>query len=167
MTTGSRVRLLALVGLLLALAGLGIWFGSLPPAPDAGSYPGKSALLADYDRYVGDRVVVDGQVTDADPVTVRVESGDEAATVRVTGVDVAVSPGDTLRVYGVVEPGGEIRALNAFAVSGWGMPYAVGVSALAGLWVLARLRRYWRIDACHVGRRGERSVAAGDRPPDG
>ncbi|PSP76994.1 hypothetical protein BRC81_11685 [Halobacteriales archaeon QS_1_68_20] len=161
---GLRVRLVVLAALLLALAGLGVWFGSLPPVPEAGSYPDESLFLTDYDAAVGERVVFDGEVTGTDPVTVHVEAGSEATSVRLRGAEADVSPGDRVQVYGVVEPGGVVRALNVVPVSSWGMPYAVVVSALAGLWVLARLHRHWEVDAegwCL--RRTDRPDERGDR----
>jgi hypothetical protein len=67
-------------------------------------------------------------------------------------VDAAV--GDELWVYGVVKltrdtgTGTEaiVRSLNAFVVPCSGRQYAHAVFALAGLWVLCRPVRGWRLD---------------------
>lgn len=94
-------------------------------------------------------------------------------------MDAAV--GDELWVYGVVEStrdtgtGTEatVRALNAFVVPRSGLQYAYVVSALAGLWVLYRLVRGWRLDTGRWGlipreedSRGEHHEREGGEPTD-
>lgn len=142
-----RIRLVVLIGLLVALFGLLVWFGSLSPAPAAGAYPGEEELATDYEQFVGERVVVSGQIIATDPVTIQASYGaGETMTLRVTNVSEDGTAGDSLRVYGVAKPDGEIRALNAFTVPWWGSQYAVGVSALAGVWVFLRTINHWRVD---------------------
>lgn len=64
----------------------------------------------------------------------------------VTDLTIPVTEDEELRVYGVVEADHTIRAIRAFTVPPTGQWYAWAVSFLAGIWVLARLIRYWRID---------------------
>ncbi|MFB6160961.1 MAG: hypothetical protein ABEJ61_07260 [Haloferacaceae archaeon] len=144
---GVARRLGALCALLVALLALAVWFGALAPAPALGAYPQDERVVSDFDRYVGERVVVGGTVRTADPVTVAVEDG-AGGTVRVTvtGLATAVDEGEYLRVYGVAAPDRTVRAESAVPVPRWGRWYAYVVSALAGVWVLARIGRYWRVD---------------------
>lgn len=141
------IRALAILGLLVVLGGLAAWYGSLGPAPGLGAYPSQEDLATDADRYLGTHVSVGGQVVTTDPVTIRAEYG-AGETIRLTITDLAVTPaeGDHLRVYGVVEADRTIRAHNAFTVPQWGRWYTWSVSFLAGLWVLTRIIRYWRLD---------------------
>lgn len=132
--------------LVLAQLGLLVWFGSLNPNPALGRYPGQESLATDYDVYVGERVSVDGRVVSTDPVTIRAEHPDGSLQLVITDVGHAVTEGDFLQVYGIVEPGGIVRAINTFAVPPTGRWYTWGVSFIAGLWVLGRVIHDWRFD---------------------
>lgn len=147
MVTPAQRRAITVLGLLALLGGLTVWFGSLGPAPDHGAYPDEDDLATDYTQYHGKHVTVDGRVIATDPVTI-VTDTDMGSPLRVTITDltIAVSEGEELRVYGVVEPDYTIRAQNAVAVPQSGRWYAWSVSFLAGLWVLGRLIRHWRLD---------------------
>lgn len=147
MSPTARSRAIAILGLVALSVALGVWYGSLGPAPDLGAYPGSDELATDYERYLGERVDLEGRVVDADPVTI-VAGTDAGPPVRLTVTDlsIATTEGETLRVYGVAAPDHTIRAQNAFTVPRRGQWYAWTVSFLAGLWVLGRLCRYWRIE---------------------
>jgi len=124
MIDSASGRILAVWVLLCALAGLAVLHGTQPTNPDAGVYPDTEELVTDPDRYVGERVTAYG-VVDA---------------------DVDAEPGDRFRVYGVLEAPGRVRAIEAFTVPPRGLWYAIGISFLAGLWVLARLVAHWTVD---------------------
>lgn len=137
---------LALLGL---LCGLGVWFGSLEPDPSVGAYPGAEELGTDYDRHVGERATVSGRIVSTEPVVIVDEYGlREELQLRVVGLDeeVMVREGDHLQVFGVVEADRTVRALNAVYVPNSGRLYMFSVSFLAGIWVLGRLVRHWRLD---------------------
>jgi hypothetical protein len=127
--------------------GLLVWFGSLGPAPALGAYPGEDDLGHDYDAYVGEDVSVSGRVVDTAPTTIVAEYG-AGDQMRVTVTNLATDPseGDALRVYGVARPGQTIRAIDSYAVPPSGHLYTYLISFIAGVWVLGRLVRYWRID---------------------
>lgn len=147
MDTDLVTRLATVLGLLALLFGLGVWYGSLAPAPDLGAYPEQEDLAADYPRYVGEYATVDGRVIATEPVTIAAEyGGGEPLELRIVGLSTSVEAGDHLRVYGLVEPDRTIRAANAFTVPRTGRLYMVAVSFLAGLWVLGRILRQWRLD---------------------
>lgn len=142
-----RSRALAVLGLLGLLIGLVVWYGTLGPAPALGAYPHQADLARDYDRYLGDRASVSGRVVDTTPVTIAAEyRTGEALRLTVTGLDRTLSEGEQLNAHGIVRPDRTIRATRAFTVPSSGLWYAYGVSLLAGLWVLSRLVRYWRVD---------------------
>lgn len=149
MPSSGLPRLLVVISLLAVLFGLCVLYGALEPDPSVGAYPDGSELGTDYDRYVGERVSVGGEIVDTDPVVIEVEYGvDEVIRLRVVELDnsVGVAEGDYLRVYGVVEPDRTVRALNVFVVPQTGRWYTWSVSFLAGLWVLGRLVRHWQFD---------------------
>jgi hypothetical protein len=57
-----------------------------------------------------------------------------------------LTPGDTLQVFGVLTDPRAVRATNVVVVPQTGLWDAWVSSFLAGLWVLARLLRHWRLD---------------------
>jgi len=142
-----RGRAITILGLLAVLFGLAVWYGSLGPAPELGAYPNHEHLGQDYGQYLGAEVTVTGRVIATDPVTISADDGD-GDTFQLTVTELALTPaeGEKLRVYGVAEPDHTIRAKNAFTVPQSGSWYAWSVSFLAGLWVLARIGRHWRLD---------------------
>lgn len=148
MLRSPRSRALALMVLFGALVGLCVWYGSLGPDPAAWALPGEEELATDYDRYVGERVAVGGTVASVEPVVIVAGYGvDGELRLAVDGVPTdSVAVGDSLRVYGVARADGSIGALNAVAVPRWGYWYMYPASFLAGLWVLGRIVRHWRLE---------------------
>ncbi|KAB1193261.1 hypothetical protein GJR96_07295 [Haloferax sp. MBLA0076] len=144
MPTTQRRRALALLVLLGCLFGFVVWFGSLTPDPAVGAYPESVHLGSDYDAWVGERTSLTGVVTDTDPLTI--VTGGGATELRVTDTDVDAHEAERLAVYGVVEPDHTVRALNAYTVPPGNYTYMYAVSFLAGLWVLGRLVRDWRVN---------------------
>lgn len=148
-------RLVALCLLLGVLAVLAVWFGiPSPPDPQLGQTPTEDQLASAPDASVGQHVQVTGTVVRTDPAVVTTEyeywSGDRYRTgqleVTITGLTTTVTPGHTLQVYGVVQPDGTIDATTSVVVPPANRQYMYGISALAGLWVLARLVRDWTVD---------------------
>lgn len=147
-------RFSVLVVLLALLLGLMVGFGTITPDPMLGSYPDHNQLATKYDSYLGDPVQVTGTVVQTDPVIIQndysVWNGGhyQTGTVELTITDLSrsVTTGQTLQVYGTARPDQTIRAVNSVVVPATNYLYMYGVSALAGLWVLARLIRGWTID---------------------
>jgi hypothetical protein len=133
--------------LLVVLSGTLVAYGSLDPAPERNVYPDTRDLADDYDRYVGDRVVVSGEVVSTDPLVVAASDG-RGGEVKYRIVRTSKRPavGEDLRVFGVAREGGVVAARDGFVVDASGSVYAYGASALAGGWVLGRLLRRWRLD---------------------
>jgi len=135
-----------MMGLRAVPVGLAIWYGSLAPAPAHGAYATSDDVVTGYERYVGDRVEIGGQVVSMDPVTIAVTNGDERRELRVTGATGTVRRGERIRVFGILESDGTVHATDAFTVRRGGLVYTRVVSLLAGLWVLWRLLAHWRLD---------------------
>ena len=148
-------RLVALCVLLGLLLGIAVWFGvSTSQGPWPGEAPTVDHLAASDEAYVDRHVHVSGTVVRTDPVVVvaRYErwTGSRYRTgvlgFPVTGLTTPVAPGRALQVYGTLAPDGTIRATNGVVVPSRNIVFMYGVSALAGLWVLARLVRGWTVD---------------------
>lgn len=143
----SRRLRVVLVALSLALlVGQLVWFGFGTHTPAGGATRlSASTLHANYESYVDQRVAVTAPVVATDPVVVALGEGTDAR-LTVRDVEVRVSTGDRLKLYGVVEAGHEMRAIDAVAVPKCGLWYTYAVSLLAGVWVLLRIVCHWRLD---------------------
>ena len=140
-------RALLVCVLLVVLFGTFVAYGSLGPAPERNVYPDNRDLADDYDRYVGDRVAVSGEVVSTDPLVVAATDGRGGEIeYRIVRTTKRPAVGEDLRVFGIAREGGVIAARDGFVVDEGGPLYAYGASALAGLWVLGRLVRRWRLD---------------------
>jgi hypothetical protein len=113
-------------------------------------YPEPHELAADYGSYVGDRILVFGEVLDRDGGTVTLEAESEGVTIelRVTGVEATVEPGGILQVYGDLGPDRTMTAERVVVVteSGGAEWYKYAVSALGAVGFLVAFGRYWRVD---------------------
>jgi len=148
-------RLAALCVLFAVLAVLLFWYGvPTPPDPQLGQVPTADHLATDADAYVGQPVQVTGTVVGTDPVVV--EAGYEywsenryrtgTLELAVTGLTTDVTPGQTLQVYGTLRDDRTIDATNSSVRTAGSRTFMYGISALAGVWVLARFVRGWTVD---------------------
>jgi hypothetical protein len=146
-----HARRLRLVVVLVALLfGLCVWYGTYGVAPGLGAYPTEQVVGPTPGEYVGDSVVLSGAVVETDPVELRVRyGGGTQRTLTVIEVQTPVEPGDQLRVFGPLVDEDTVRATRTLAVPPSGYLYTYAVSFLAGVWVLIRLVRQWRLDPQH------------------
>lgn len=153
-------RVLLLVFVLAAQAGLLVWGGASLVAAGDTTYPNEYALALNYDAHVGQRVEVTADVVSTDPLVVHRSFQYREVRLTIRDADVDASPGDRLVVFGVAEPDHTIRAIDAYVVPQRGLWYASAVSLLGGLWVLARIVRQWRVttDGWGLTPRGERDA---------
>ena len=135
-----------MAALLCVLTGLCVWYGTLGPDPAAWVFPRNGAVVADTASYVGERVLLSGQVVGVDPVVVSLAGTDEPVRFRLEGVDRPVALGVTIQAYGVLESERTLRALGVVTTRPGGLAYAAAASILGGTLALARLIRDWRID---------------------
>ncbi|WP_435196346.1 hypothetical protein [Natronomonas sp. EA1] len=149
-----RHRLTAIVGLLAVLFVLMVGYGVLTPAPTLGAYPTENDPATNYNAYVDEHVQVAGTVIETDPVVIAAEYDQYTQGTRrkgtieltITNIDEPVERGQFVQVYGTATGDRAIIAANVVVVPAGNFRYMYIVSALAGLWVLGRLVRGWRID---------------------
>jgi hypothetical protein len=122
------------------------WYAQQPVNPDAGVYPAKSAVVEHPEQYLGEQVAVEGIVRETEPIVIAVRASDRTARVTITSAAYAPEVGDKLQVYGTLIAPTTIESINGFAVRDSGLWYAWIISFLAGLWVLFRLIRHWKLD---------------------
>lgn len=135
-----------MIALLLVLGVLLVANGATGYDPDRNHYPDEEPLVEDYDAYVGERVELSGAVVGVDPVVIDAETpAGDPFELRIENVDEPVNEGDRLSVFGTVEPDHTIEAERTLVREPWEIAYMYGISLLAGLWVLARFVREWRI----------------------
>jgi len=145
----TRTRLICL--LLIALFGL-LVFGGIdrPPAPELGHYPDAYEIAESPNKYQNQRVGVGGRVLSTDPVIVRAEyrtdTGIKTIRLWITDVDVSVSQGDTVRVFGILTDSQTVQAIRIVEYPQTGQWYAWVTSFIGGLWVLTRIVKHWKID---------------------
>lgn len=145
-------RLAVLIILIALLAGHLIWFNTVGPNPAMGDYPGGGHLAADYEQYIGERVVVNGEVVDTNPVLVRYGPADDPKLfLTVTELSIQPERGDPISIFGIVRPDHTIEAINVVihdrrGLSEYGLSHTWAVSFLAGIWVLGRILNHWRLN---------------------
>jgi hypothetical protein len=135
----------AVVVLLGCLCGSFVAYGALDPLPSRNIYPGNEELDEKYDEYTGGRVTLSGTVVATDPLVLEVRDGDGGTTTFTVLADRRPTIGTQLNVLGRARPDGRIRAVQTFTVDSDGFVYTYVSSALAGVWVLVRLLRRWRL----------------------
>lgn len=150
---GQRGRLLVAVVLFAALAGLMVWSGTLVYGSTMDTYPAAYHVGPDPDRYVGERVVLRGEVVDADPVVVAVVHPDGTTAFTVDDANDAIrnadrphAVGDRIEVFGTLTDSSTLVAERSIARRPWEFQYMYAVSLLGGLWTAARFVRGWRFD---------------------
>ncbi|AHF98933.1 hypothetical protein HALLA_08715 [Halostagnicola larsenii XH-48] len=154
----DRRRRLALgIALSLVVLGLCVHYGAT--YDDAWPHPTGDQLAESQDKYVGERVLLFGDVQSVheDSITIHVtdDHGDVAAALEVRNVDTDdIEPGGFVQVYGVFESeetdahDGTMRADEIVVVNSSpnAATYKHVVSALGGLFAAGFFLRHWRID---------------------
>ncbi|UVE50744.1 hypothetical protein KU306_02310 [Haloferax larsenii] len=140
-------RLAGLLVLLGCLFALMVAFGTLSPNPEVGAYPEDEHLGANYGAWVGEKANFWGTVVKTNPTVVENTFDDgKVIRLRLSDTDTEVHLGDSVAVFGVVEPNHTLRVLNMYVIPATNFTYMYTVSFAAGVWVLVRLVRTWRID---------------------
>jgi hypothetical protein len=148
-TARQRIAIIAL--LLSVFLLMCVWYGSLVPAPAMGDYPSETEVVTDYDQYVGDRVSVGGTVNRTGSTELVLTAPDgKRFNLTIQNVSTSISPGDRIRVYGTLQSGQTLHAINTVVVPRTALWYTWGVSLLGGLIVLYRVVRDWRFDTADL-----------------
>lgn len=146
MEQGTLVRFALIAVLLVVLASLFVWAGTIEPDPADNNYPGNDEVVPNPDQYVGQQVSVGGTVVRTEPLTVEVSEQGERVTFVVEDVNPDVSSGDQLSVFGTLQSDYSVTVINVVHRDPWEAYYMYVVSLFAGLWVLGRLVNGWTVD---------------------
>jgi len=140
---------LAVAGLLF-VALCGLFVHADVTAAEREPYPEPHELAADYDSYVGETILLFGDVTATDADGVDIEAESEGVTIdrRVDGTSAAVGPGGSVQVYGELRPNRTMAAGSVVVIndSGGAEWYKYVVSAVGAVGFLAAFLRRWRVD---------------------
>lgn len=143
----TRVRLLVLGILAVAVIGLLGWAGTLTPNPDMNNFPGNDEIGPNPEVYLGDRVSIGGTVVATDPVVIEIEyGGDATRDITLVTVERSVDPGEDVSAFGTLTDPGTLAVERILVRSPWERYVMYGISAIAGLWVLGRLYLHWHLD---------------------
>lgn len=138
----------AIIGLLLAgQVGLAVWFGADVHRTTDPETVTRGDLLAGGEDFVGQTIVVTGSVVQVDPVQIELQEDGTRVRLTILALEPSVSVSDRVRVRGEMVAADTVHASQATVVPRWRLWYVWGISFLAGLWVILRLARQWRVDA--------------------
>jgi len=139
----------------LALVLVGAVFGlcvHYDGATDRWSSPSVEEIDGEYDRHVGETVLLFGIVENvdrnADTATVRVEHDGGEFEMVLTEFDADTEPGNIVQAYGTLEPDRRMTVRETVVVteSSGAERYKFGVSVLGAALILLLFFRHWRID---------------------
>lgn len=147
--SSNRFRLLAIFALLVCLAGMFVWAGTLTYDTSMNNYPSNSDVAPDPEAYVGQQVSLRGTVVATDPIVIEIDHP-EATQITLKNVDKQVSEGDQISAFGTLTDPETLTVENALVRAPWEAWYMYAVSFLGGLWVLGRLVTQWRPDRDHL-----------------
>lgn len=142
------VRVGVTVVLLVVLLGLGVHYGAT--YDENWPHPTGDQLQEEYDAYVGEQVLLFGEVQTVDDSAIVIhvtDSTDEvAAELTIHGVDADVEPGGTVQVYGVLEADRTMHPDETVVVdrSPTAFHYKLATSTLGILLAIGFFFRYWR-----------------------
>ena len=142
MFKSTKSRSLVIVVLILILFSLFIWYGSIQPDPEQGSFPNEKQLVQNYDDYISEKAEVSGKVVDTDPLTI--ETSDYDLQLVIKGENKPVNKGDRLSVFGTVEEGRTIQAENVVVHPFFSYIYLYLISVVSAAWIFTRIVKQWR-----------------------
>ncbi|WP_436930059.1 hypothetical protein [Halosimplex halobium] len=126
-------------------------FPVLGPAPTLGVPPGTTDIALDRDAYIGERVLVFGEVVSTTPLAIKAQANTgEFLYFTVTDIEITVETGDYLNVYGTLMTDRSVAAIDVVHKPSWPYLRTRILSAVAGLIVLGRSVSHWRIDIKNV-----------------
>jgi len=146
----SLARVAAAGLLLVALLGLCVHYGAV--ADERGPYPTTDEIDENYGAYVGEDVLLFGDVLSvdgaADRATVRVDTSTAPFEMTVTRFSEQVQPGGVVQVYGTLRTDRTIDARNVAVVNPAGSSdaYKYAVSVVGAALVLVLFSREWRVE---------------------
>lgn len=138
---------------ILLLVGLTLGAGVHYEATDESHwpYPTDDQIGAEYERHVGERTLLFGDITAVDgpsTITVSVEADTGPFALTAHGVDADVRPGGTVQLFGTLRSDHHMTAERVVVVNpaGGSFVYKYAVSLVGALLVLAAFFRSWAFD---------------------
>lgn len=151
---GQRGRVLLALVLVVALAGLLVWYGALPSSdPATNHYPDEDHVAPNPDAFVGQSVVLGGHVVATDPVVIEITHDGTTSEFTIQNANEALQtsgaplePGDRVTAFGTLTDASTLEAERSLTREPWELQYMYVVSVLGGLWVAGRFVQGWRFD---------------------
>jgi hypothetical protein len=149
---GQGVRLVAIGLVVVALAGLIVWSGASPADPMESELPDETEVPNDRASYVGEEVVLGGEVVETDPVVIATQASGYGqftvleADAAVQNTDDPLEVGDQVTTGGTLEDEETLAAERATVQEPSDTRYMMLVSLLGGFLVVGRVLRDWRFD---------------------
>ncbi|MDG5759739.1 hypothetical protein QA600_10340 [Natronococcus sp. A-GB1] len=149
---GQGVRLAAIVLVVAALAGLIVWAGASPAEPMESELPDETEVPNDRADYVGEEVVLGGEVVETDPVVIATRASGYGqftvleANAAVQNTDDPLEVGDQVTASGTLEDEETLAAERATVQEPGDTRYMMLISLLGGFLVVGRVLRDWRFD---------------------
>ncbi|MFO8110070.1 MAG: hypothetical protein R6U17_06075 [Thermoplasmata archaeon] len=141
-----RLRLMVIVISVLILLLLFVWHGSLEPDPDVNRYPKEKDIIGQPSTYIGEKVVVGGEVVSTNPLIMEIEWGDDTMELLITGVQEEPKEGDRLTVFGTLEEEHTVHASEHVVQPFMNYVYMYAVSFVAAAWVAYRMIKQFSWD---------------------
>ncbi|WP_394742292.1 hypothetical protein [Natronococcus roseus] len=149
---GQGVRLAAIGLVVVALAGLIVWAGASPAEPMESELPDETEVPNDRTGYLGEEVVLGGEVVETDPVVIATRASGYGqftvleADAAVQNTDDPLEVGDQVTASGTLEDEDTLAAERATVQEPGDTRYMMLISLLGGLLVVGRVLRDWRFD---------------------
>ncbi|WP_252700279.1 Slp family lipoprotein [Natronosalvus vescus] len=149
---GQRGRLFAGILLCCLLAGMMVWAGTTTDDPLEHQYPTDVEVTPTPETYVGEQVVLGGQIVDTDPVVIATRASGYGrfllvdANDQVQNVDGALETGDHVTVFGTLTDEEALVVEHGLTQNPDDRGYMFLVSILGGLLVAGRFLNGWRFD---------------------
>lgn len=139
--SGSNRLLLGCLLLVLVGAQL-VHYGASPEGSPG--YPDADALERDYDRFLGDPIYAWTEVVRRSSAGLVVRTGDVRLTV--VGARPGVRPGDTVQVYGRLQPDHRVTPYKLVVSERSHLYYLYAISVVAAILTVALGHARWRFD---------------------
>ncbi len=147
-----EVRLLAVCGLLVCLAGLFVWYDTVTYDPTMNAYPGNDQIGANPDAYVGESVSVSGTVVATDPIVVDTTPGvPDRGEIILENTEETAEVGQQASAFGTLTDPETLQTERLLVRWPWENQYMYAVSILAAFWMAGRIVTQWRFDREGLG----------------
>lgn len=138
-----RSRGIQILLLVLVLGSMCVHYGA---TADHTQYPPPEELREDYEQHVGERAYYWLTVTEVHDDEIVAGTGDGSLQFRIPVRRVEVERGDTIQVYGTLQPDWTIEPARIVVSPKQGRAVMFGISVLALILTLGMFGSAWRLD---------------------